>query len=158
VSGTATLGGGAGLTAGEGVVVVAGETFGGNVAAVLTAFVTVGASTPADVGIAVFVAGSGEGRVSVTVRRATAVSPGNTVSIAVADDPVDAVPSTRREIAYPTAMSAAMATLASTRPRTRRRPDGAVDMRQFGHTPMATGRCTPQLGQLTVGTRSPLTS
>ena len=27
-------------------------------------------------------------------------------------------------------------------------------MRQFGQTPIATGRCTPQLGQLTVATRS----
>ena len=50
---------------------------------------------------------------------------------------------------------AAIPTLVNIRPRTSRRPDGAVDIRQFGQTPIATGRCTPQLGQLTVTTRSP---
>jgi hypothetical protein len=62
---------------------------------------------------------------------------------------------TRCEMKYPTATMAAMAMATRVRPRTRRAPAGAVDMRQFGQTPMATGRCTPQLGQLTVSTRSP---
>jgi hypothetical protein len=74
---------------------------------------------------------------------------GTAVSGADADGPI------RCEMKYPTATIAAMAMATRVRPRTRRAPAGAVDMRQFGQTPMATGRCTPQLGQFTVSTRSP---
>ncbi len=35
---------------------------------------------------------------------------------------------------------------------------GPEEVRQLGQTPIATGRCTPQEGQLTVGTRLPCTS
>jgi hypothetical protein len=77
---------------------------------------------------------------------------------AAAADAVTLVCSTRREIAYPTPIIAAMTRPVSTSPRVNRTPAGADDIAQFGQTPMATGRCTPHVGQLTVGTRSPAMS
>ena len=65
------------------------------------------------------------------------------------------VPSARRDIRYPTAITATIPRAAMKRPRRRRAPAGAVEVMQFGQTPIATGRCTPQVGQFTVGTRSP---
>lgn len=51
-----------------------------------------------------------------------------------------------------------MVTPAMITPRVRRPRCGAVEVKQLGQTPMTTGRCTPHLGQFTVGTRSPFIS
>jgi hypothetical protein len=64
------------------------------------------------------------------------------------------VPPRLRDTPYPMAMMVAITAPITMAPRVTWPRRGAEDIRQFGQTPMATGRCTPQLGQLSVGTRS----
>ena len=64
----------------------------------------------------------------------------------------------RRDITYPATMITMIARPTNVRLRATRARAGPEEVRQLGQTPMATGRCTPQEGQLTVGTRLPSTS
>jgi hypothetical protein len=158
VSGTATLGGGAGTgAAGFGDTLLVASAVVADRGAAATA---AGAGAGIDVGIGAIEAGAARSDESAAINAVESIgevaSVGSPVSATLtAGIDADFIFSVRREIRYPTARIMAMPTPVSIRPRTSRRPDGAVDIRQFGQTPMATGRCTPQLGQLTVATRSP---